>query len=297
MKATLFATLLILAFAATAFSDLAPGPVVADGLALPIVADLDRNGLDDVILDHTVLLNFGNGQFVSRDLGLPASERVIDTLDLNGDGRPDLLTIEVGLSGPPQTGLIPGPSAYHIHLAGAQMSYGPGISVNTGASVPYIADVNGDGKDDLILVRALFQGIQEVASEVTVLLSRGDGTFDARPSFQTIPNPQFGRYNHHLLAADLNHDGITDIVLRGVNDLVVLRGTGGGDFVPQTRFLPQTAFGWWSTSLADVDRDGNLDVVLAGFRSVRVLFGDGRGGFSRVAKEHPHGAEIGRAHV
>lgn len=281
MKTAVLASLLLLALASAVFAVITPGPVVTDGQSLPVIADLDGNGLDDVILDRAVLLNYGNGQFVRRELGLAATENVADWLDLNGDGRKDLLVRDQQGSGP---GQAPGLTSYRIYIAGDQMTYGAPISLDTGStSVPYIADVNGDGKDDIILVRALFQGIREVASEFTVLLSRGDGTFDARPPFQTVPDPQFGRYDHHLLAADLDHDGITDIVIRGVHDLVVLRGTGGGNFEPRTRFLPGEPFGNWSTGLADIDHDGNLDVVLAGFRSVRVLFGDGRGGFGRVA--------------
>jgi hypothetical protein len=281
MRTAGFATLLILVFASSAFTAITPGPVIANGQSLPVVADLDGNGLDDIILSRSVLLNQGNGQFVSHDLNLAQTEEVIDWLDLNGDGREDLLTKDTAGAGPGQP---PGATTYRIYLANGPMTYGPGIVINTGGTaVPYIADVNGDGKDDIILVRALFQGVTEVASEWTVLLSRGDGTFDARPSFQTVPDPQFGRYDHHLLAADLNHDGITDIVFRSVYDLVVLRGTGGGDFVQQKRFLPQAPFGTWSTGLADIDHDGNLDVVMAGTRSVRVLFRDGRGGFTRVA--------------
>lgn len=281
MKVAVLTSLLLLAFAASAFTALTPGPVVVDGQSLPVIADLDGNGLDDVILDRSVLLNYGNGQFVTRDLGLAGTDRVVDSLDLNGDGRMDLLTRDIPGSGP---GQIAGPVSYRLYIAGESMNYGTGILINTsGTSVPYIADVNGDGKDDIILVRAIFRGVREVASELTVLVSRGDGTFDARAPLQIPPTPQFGRYDHHLLAADLNHDGITDIVIRTVTDLIVLRGTGGGNFVPQSRFLANEPFGWWSTGLADIDRDGNLDVVTAGFRSVRILFGDGRGGFSRVA--------------
>lgn len=281
MKPAVLATLLILAFASFAFSGITPGPVVTNGVYLPIVADMDRNGLTDVILDRTVLLNQGSGQFVAHDLALGPSERVIDVLDLNGDGRLDLLTQIDSPGSPSGPG---GASSYKFYIASEQLNYGAGTSINTGGTaVPYIADVNSDGKDDLILVRQIFNGVRAVASQFTVLVSRGDGTFDARAPFQTVPNPQFGRYDHHLLAGDLNHDGITDIVLRSVYDLVVLHGTGGGDFVPQARFLPQEPFGTWSTRLADIDRDGNLDVVMAGMRSVRVLFGDGSGRFTRLA--------------
>lgn len=45
------------------------------------------------------------------------------------------------------------------------------------------------------------------------------------------------------------------------NDLVILRGTGGGRFAVETRHLPSNRnFGSQSARLGDIDGDGNLDV-------------------------------------
>lgn len=123
----------------------------------------------------------------------------------------------------------------------------------------------------------------EFATSVEIMLSRGDGTFEAREPFLMPSHPQWGRYGHRVLMGDLNRDGHRDAVIRTTHDLVVLMSKGGGDFEVHSRFLPMEPFGTWETDLGDVDRDGNLDVISAGARSVRVLFGDGRGGFHRIA--------------
>jgi hypothetical protein len=67
-----------------------------------------------------------------------------------------------------------------------------------------------------------------------------------------------------------------------VDDLVVMRGTGGGAFEVETRYLP-APFGYTAKTLADIDGDGNLDFVLAEQREVLAFLGDGRGNFPRVA--------------
>jgi FG-GAP-like repeat len=282
MKKNLYASVLVLvATAAAANAGVTPGAAINEGLSVPVVADLDGNGLSDLIQERSVLLNYGSGQFVSRDLGLPKTERIVDSLDLNGDGRPELLTETPDTAPPGQSSA----ARYRILRATAALAYGNAIEIKAGAS-PYIADANGDGRDDVILLEKVVDSGHVVASDLSVLLSRGDGTFETLAPVRILPNPQFGRYSRHLLAGDLDRDGRPDLVIRGVDDLVVLRGNGGGRFTAETRYLPSHPFGWWTTGLGDIDRDGNLDIVMAGFRSVRVLFGNGHGGFSRMASAY-----------
>jgi len=256
------------------------GAAVPDGLALPVVVDLDGDGLTDLVQDRVVLLNQGGGNFLTRDLGLLDDDRVMDWLDANGDGRADLLTRERRGSG------SSGPSAYtyRIYLADARMRFPVRYRIDTPEFFePFIAEVNGDGKEDIVLEQQLFEGPKNVATELKVLLSNGDGTFTALEPFQIAKNTHTGLY-HRLLAGDVDRDGQRDLVIRTNEELVLLRGIGGGDFAAaEGRYLPWDPFGWWATELADVDGDGNLDVVNAGFRLVRVFFGDGNGAFPRVS--------------
>lgn len=260
-------------------AELTLGARVPEGKALPVVVDLNGDGLTDLVQDRVVLLNQGAGVFLSRDLGLAHDDRVMDWLDANGDGRPDLLTRERRSSGS-------GPSAYiyRVYLADERMRFPTRHTIETTEFFePYIAEVNGDGKEDLVLEQQLFVGNKNVATEMKVLLSKGDGTFTARPPFRFARNAHLGLY-HRLLAGDVDRDGRRDLVVRTNEELVVLRGIGNGELAAaEERYLPWSPFGWWETELEDVDRDGNLDVVMAGFRVVRVLFGDGRGGFPRVS--------------
>jgi hypothetical protein len=286
MKAVAIASLFVLC-ASLASAGLTPGTVVPDGEALPFIADVNGDGLADIVQARSVMLNTGTGQFQKHALPLLYNNAVAaDWLDVNGDGRPDLLVNNVAIAPPPSTGsaapLVP--SSWAIYISTGWPNYTPvGLALPPGAK-PFIADVNGDGKDDIVAIAPVFgdNGL-EVASEWTVLISRGDGTFGARPTFRTLPDPQTGVLRH-LLVGDMDSDGHPDIVARFVNDVVVLRGDGNGNLTPgPSRFLPWSAFGGWGTQLADVDGDGNLDLIMTYYRSVRVLLGNGHGGFTRVS--------------
>jgi hypothetical protein len=281
-RAHLASLLVVVAFASFAAADINRVGTIAEGREFPRVVDLDGNGIDDLVHDTYVLLGQGAGQFVKRDFTFGGDIVVADWLDVNGDGRVDLLSRHYGGRG---RGSVPVP-AYLIHIAtGAPLEFGPGIEITPlgGISEPFIGDLDGDGKDDVLLVKILFKGIRDYAAQLTVQLSRGDGTFEKRAPFLIPTHPQWGRYSRRLLMGDMNRDGRRDVVIRTTDDITILTSDGGGDFTVHAGFVPAT-FGTWETDLGDIDGDGKLDVIAAGRREVRVYFGDGRGGFSRTTK-------------
>jgi hypothetical protein len=134
----------------------------------------------------------------------------------------------------------------------------------------YSADLNKDGRDDIVIVHA---------GSMDVFISNGDGTFAAPGNY-----PDGVGIPAAVLLADLNADTNVDIIVTdGVgqpdNPLSVpmvslLRGNGDGTFQASTQTalpgqLPNGVF-------ADVDRDGNLDLVGA----TQVFFGSSLGLFS-----------------
>ncbi len=106
------------------------------------------------------------------------------------------------------------------------------------------ADVNGDGKPDLLF----FDG--------TVLLGNGDGTFTAGSSWKPPLNLGVAQF----AVADFNGDGKPDIFVAGpLNQLSVLLGKGDGTFqaaVTTSIAMPATAF-----VVGDLNGDGKPDVV------------------------------------
>src|SRR5262249_47177102 len=80
-------------------------------------------------------------------------------------------------------------------------------------------------------------------------------------------------------AADLNGDGILDLVVAnsGANTVLVYLGTGGGQFAPAQSFFAGTDPA--GVTVADLNGDGIADLVVAnqGSNDVTVLLGQGQG--------------------
>ncbi len=134
------------------------------------------------------------------------------------------------------------------------------------------ADVNGDGKADLIIANNL-------ANTLSVLIGKGDGTFNAKADYATGTSP------NSVTSADVNGDGKADlIVANGGSDTVsVLTGKGDGTFNAKADYA--TGSGLISVISADVNGDGNADLIVANSVSdtVSVLTGKGDGAFNAKA--------------
>lgn len=274
------AVLVSLTFVLTAFGDLTRGPGVPVEFYSASLADLNGDGLTDFVHGRFMMVNQGGGNFARVDLGLPGWDTVDAIWDVNGDGRSDFLVGDRP-SAPP--GSEADATTYSLYIMGEGLQLGPRIALGKGI-FPFVADMNGDGKDDLVLMAGVRERGKVVATRVTVQISRGDGTFAARRPFLMPPYPQAWP-GARLLVADLNHDGIRDFVIRVADGLVTMLGTGNGDFAaPVVRYLPARQFGGGGDDLlsADIDGDRHLDIISAAPRLVRVFMGDGTGRFPRL---------------
>jgi hypothetical protein len=178
--------------------------------------------------------------------------------DVNGDGKPDLVTVNTGAN------------TVSILLGNGAGSFGPKTDFATGA-VPHglaIADLDGDGNPDLVVANT-------GANTVSVLLGTGTGTFTAATDFPTGVAPFF------VAVGDLNGDGIPDLVVVnvGTDTVSVLLGVGDGTFGPKTDF--PTGAGARAVAIGDLNGDGVPDLVVANVSAstVSVLLGMGTGSF------------------
>ncbi len=169
--------------------------------------------------------------------------------------------------------------------------------IGDGPSAAVLADLSGNGRLDIV-VSHIGENV------VSVLLNNGDGTFQAPRDYAVgaftlgTPSTLIGlpNYRRALAVADLNGDGIPDIVVANHDsgDLSILFGRGDGTFAPQRRVAATAAP--FSLGVGDVNGDGIQDLVVgdstAGPTQGVVLLGRGDGTF---APPIPLGLPFGEA--
>jgi uncharacterized repeat protein (TIGR01451 family) len=164
------------------------------------VADFNGDSKPDlfVLSDHSFQFTFlgnGDGTFSESNV-FPACGEAGTVADFNGDGLSDAACSNVdGVS--IWLGQANGTLTFHSFYELPNVSTAPPVVV---------ADVNGDGKLDVVLGNA----------PLTVLLGNGDGTLQSPISFPLSSQPV------QMVAADFNGDGRTDIATVNGNVSVLL---------------------------------------------------------------------------
>src|SRR5439155_4548775 len=152
-----------------------------------------------------------------------------------------------------------------------------------------VGEVNSDGKLDVVTANAY-------SDNVSVLLGRGDGTF------QTAVNYNSGRYPQFVAIGDFNGDGKSDLAVANTGSypnftdgsVSILLGNGDGTFQKAVNYDagPYPA----SVAVGDFNGDGNPDLAVANVvwydqstgtstnGGVSLLFGKGDGTFKATVK-------------
>ena len=263
-----------------------------EGVESVTVADVNGDRKPDLVVASGccvgVLLGNGDGTFqtsVTNDSGgrLPESVAVAD---VNGDGKPDILVANVCSNTVPFP-CLNGEGAVGVLLGNGDGTFRPAVSYASGGSTGgayflAVADVNGDGKPDILVANECSN--TDCLGRVSVLLGNGDGTFQPAVSYSSS-----GKFAFSLAVGDVNGDGKLDVLVVNlcaddfcVNGSVgVLLGNGDGTFQPalSVRVGPDAL----SVTVGDVNGDSKLDLIVgadgpfAGL--VNVLLGNGDGTF------------------
>jgi len=211
----------------------------------------------------------------TRD-GLPLDPGDVAFGDFNGDGKADLAVA------------IYSGDWVEVFLGRGDGTFGSRADypVGAGSISVQVADMNGDGLQDLIALSSPCCG---PGAGISVLFGLGDGTF--APEIRILAD----QHPDSVVPGDFNRDGHADLAV-GIgctdtgdtfcqqSDVVVLEGDGTGAFSPAARFtVPGIAF---DLATADFDGDGRLDLAVQNGREnsstvleMSILLGNGDGTF------------------
>ena len=154
---------------------------------------------------------------------------------------------------------------------------GSPVNVGPGSGNVLLADMNGDGRLDLVTGHLQ-------TKIVTIQLGDGTGRFTPAPGSPIALTYMPG----DIQLGDVNGDKILDLCVtisdRDTVDIFLGNGKGGLSRAPGSPFTVSASEEFYTRSilLLDINEDGKLDIVTANGRknTFATLIGNGRGGFS-----------------
>jgi hypothetical protein len=236
-------------------------------LATKAAADMNGDGFLDLVgrpgqfaSDQvSVRLSNGVGGFrAPTNYALPTYYDNVFLGDVAGDSRPDLLIPTYD-------------NASRLYVLALFVNQGDGsfanpTMVNLGyGDVRYfvgIADLDGDGDNDLVVLQTLVQGHRAV-----VYRNLGSATFAVWDTYDD-PDPSHSWYS--AVSLDVDGDGRRDVVLAGPAEATVLRQKANGTFTAVSSALPTEAT---EVRVGDLDGDGTTELVVHARDGVAVMHG------------------------
>jgi hypothetical protein len=244
------------------------------------IADVNGDGKPDLLVanqcanvnscnsgDGVLAVLFGNGDGTFQTPGIydsgGAGANSVAVADVNGDGNLDLVVANQCGYPCPNQGLV------GVLFGNGDGTFQAARTYDSGGIYAFsvaVADVNGDGKLDLVVANYCPAfGTCANGGAVGVLLGNGDGTFRPAATYGS------GGESTGVAVADVNGDGIPDLVLSNLcsdcgtsldGTVGVLVGNGDGTFQPVVTYDSGASLGN-SIAVADVNGDGKPDLLVA----------------------------------
>jgi hypothetical protein len=232
-----------------------------------VAADLNEDGWPDISVineaseDVVVFMNKGDGSGAFNasvgefELGVRPSPN--EAADFNGDGQVDIVVANIG-------------SGVTVLLGNGDGTFQelPEIAVDRTPRGVTTLDFDGDGDFDIVTANTH-------GSNLSPIRNLGNGSFEALDAIEGFGNGEWA-----ISAADMDEDGLLDLVVGSRDDgaITVLTGDGAGRF--NYRATRNVLPGLWMLNVGDLNGDGHADVTVAGGTADNgsILLGDGKGG-------------------
>ena len=228
------------------------------GASQVAIGDLNGDGLPDLVsadFNVSLFIQTSPGAFATPIALYPGGANWVAVGDLNGDGARDVaLTDAVGVKVLLHTGAVSATT-----FAAPVTVFTQTVNADViGANVIAIADVNGDGFNDLVITDP--GPTAGAAPTVSVLLQ------DATHPGQFLPAVSYptaaGSLAQSIIVTDINGDGHPDIVIGGTNAVSVLlqNASSPGTFMAAANYAVMNSN---QIAIADINGDGHPDIIVA----------------------------------
>jgi len=286
--------------------------------ALPLVADLNADGLDDIVWnDHDsmyVRYAIEPGAYAQEQrLFVPVRYGVPVPVDLNADGLPELVVTdsdtatlsvlwndETDAFGSSVSFVGPGSSTSRVEVEDIDSNGRPDLVISfRNSSTFFVLRNDGDGVLELLTYRDIItrddvlslidfdsDGDLDIAAlddqEVRLFQNIGSDTFE----FHSVINLPYSGFS--LCRGDFDGDDDQDLAVIGSSKMMVCMNMGAGDFGVQSQKIDLTSFNNYSFRIrgVDMDQDGDLDVLCTSSTRAQTLTNTGFGEFHADASFH-----------
>ena len=256
------------------FCSVAAGDVTGDGFADLYFGDYDSGGAQIFDFNNRLLINDGTGFFTDE-----TATRLTPTMsdsafgaasviaDMNGNGVADIVK-QTSLNVPTHVAVT-----YNDPANQGVFNFYDTVYANS----PYfisVGDLNGDGLLDIV--------VTDDGTDRYMLNQGNDASGHATFNTLTFPSIPSGAFGSNSVIADLNNDGLNDVLIADVDvDIVgcnrrmhIYRNLGGAPdvaFEEQGSVIPDALLGGThDVAVFDINQDGWLDLVVGRCGSTEV---------------------------
>jgi hypothetical protein len=231
-----------------------------DGDRKPDLISVDATGSVTIYKNKSVSGSINAGSFFSGiAFTHPGKSVHVTTGDLNGDGKPELV---LTLNDRNSVLILKNEST------SSSISFASGVeySVGTGPTSTELADIDRNGKLDLITLNETANSISIRRDSLPISVGGNLSTTSFSPKFDLST----GILPKKISIADVDGDGKDDFVVANYtsNTLSVYRNRSDKGFLSTASFAPRVDISTgmqdpWSLAIADLDRDDKPDIITA----------------------------------